>query len=111
MHTLVDLEALIPLAPLHQAHSLAAIEAVKQLAPELPQVACFDTSFHRTQPVVAQTFALPWRYTEEGVRRYGFHGLSFEYIASVVAGTDASDRPHCRCPLGQWRQPLRHAGG
>ena len=88
-NTLAELEALIPLAPLHQAHSLAAIEAVKQLAPELPQVACFDTSFHRTQPVVAQTFALPWRYTEEGVRRYGFHGLSFEYIASVVAGTDA----------------------
>jgi acetate kinase len=88
-NTLAERDALIPLAPLHQAHSLAAIEAVKQLVPELPQVACFDTSFHRTQPVVAQTFALPRRYTEEGVRRYGFHGLSFEYIASVVAGTDA----------------------
>jgi acetate kinase len=86
---LADLEALIPLAPLHQPHNLAAIRAVAAHAPHLPQVACFDTSFHRTQPAVAQAFALPRRYAEEGVRRYGFHGLSYEYIASVLPGIDA----------------------
>jgi acetate kinase len=83
------LRALVPLAPLHQPHNLAAIEALVQRAPELPQVACFDTSFHRKQPNVAQMFALPRRYTAEGVLRYGFHGLSYEYIASVLPGIDA----------------------
>jgi acetate kinase len=86
---LAELEALIPLAPLHQPHNLAAIRAVAAHAPHLPQVACFDTSFHRTQPGVAQAFALPRRYADEGVRRYGFHGLSYEYIASVLPGIDA----------------------
>jgi acetate kinase len=86
---LAELETFIPLAPLHQPHNLAAIKAVEQYAPQLPQVACFDTSFHRTQPPVAQAFALPRRYAEEGVRRYGFHGLSYEYIASVLPGIDA----------------------
>jgi acetate kinase len=83
------LKELIPLAPLHQPHNLAAIEAVTRIAPQLPQVACFDTAFHRTQPAVAQAFALPRRYAEEGVRRYGFHGLSYEYIASVLPDVDA----------------------
>jgi acetate kinase len=82
--TLAELEALVPLAPLHQPHNLAAIKAVAQMAPTLPQVACFDTAFHCAQPAVAQVFALPRRYAEEGVRRYGFHGLSYEYIASVL---------------------------
>jgi acetate kinase len=59
------------------------------LAPALPQIACFDTAFHRTQPMVARTFALPRRYAEEGVCRYGFHGLSYEYIASLLPGVDA----------------------
>jgi acetate kinase len=86
---LAALEAFAPLAPLHQPHNLAAIKAIVQLAPALPQVACFDTSFHRTQPAVAQTFALPRRYTEEGILRYGFHGLSYEYVASVLPGLDA----------------------
>jgi acetate kinase len=86
--TLAELEALVPLAPLHQPHNLAAIKAVAQMAPTLPQVACFDTAFHRAQPVVAQAFALPRRYAEEGVRRYGFHGLSYEYIASVLPRID-----------------------
>ncbi len=86
---LAALEAFVPLAPLHQPHNLAAIRAIVQRVPELPQVACFDTSFHRTQPAVAQVFALPRRYAEEGVLRYGFHGLSYEYIASVLPGTDA----------------------
>jgi acetate kinase len=83
-----ELESLVPLAPLHQPHHIAAIRAVAQHAPQLPQVACFDTSFHRTQPIVAQSFALPRRYAQEGVRRYGFHGLSFEYIASVLPNID-----------------------
>jgi acetate kinase len=70
------------LAPLHQPHNLAAIRAIARQAPELPQVACFDTSFHRTQPSVAQQFALPRDLTATGIQRYGFHGLSYEYIAS-----------------------------
>jgi acetate kinase len=86
--TVAELEALTPLAPLHQPHNVAAIKAVAQMAPTLPQVACFDTAFHRTQPKVAQTFALPRHYAEEGVRRYGFHGLSYEYIASVLPTMD-----------------------
>jgi acetate kinase len=86
---LAALEQLVPLAPLHQPHNLSPIRAVSNLVPHLPQVACFDTSFHRTQPGVAQAFALPRRYAEEGVLRYGFHGLSYEYIASVLPGIDA----------------------
>jgi acetate kinase len=76
-----ELEALTPLAPLHQPHNLAAIKALAEAHPELPQVACFDTAFHRDQPWQAKTFAIPRELTEEGVRRYGFHGLSYEYIA------------------------------
>jgi acetate kinase len=86
--TLAALETLVPLAPLHQPHNLAAIRALKKRAPDLPQVACFDTAFHRAQPALAQMFALPRQYAEEGVLRYGFHGLSYEYIASVLAGFD-----------------------
>ena len=84
-----EIEALVPLAPLHQPHNLAAIVAVANLAPDLPQVACFDTAFHRTQPAYAQAFAIPRAYSEAGVRRYGFHGLSYEYIAQVLPGVDA----------------------
>jgi acetate kinase len=86
---LTALEALVPLAPLHQPHNLGAIRAAAKIAPDIPQVACFDTAFHRTQPAVAQAFALPRRYAEEGVLRYGFHGISYEYIASVLPGIDA----------------------
>lgn len=78
------LETLVPLAPLHQPHNLAAIRALAKLRPEVPQVACFDTAFHTTQPPVAQAFALPHALAEAGIRRYGFHGLSYEYIASVL---------------------------
>jgi acetate kinase len=85
---LAELEALVPLAPLHQPHNVAAIIAVAKMAPVLPQVACFDTAFHRTQSKVAEAFALPRRFIEEGVRRYGFHGLSYEYIASVLPALD-----------------------
>ena len=77
-------EALVPLAPLHQPHHIAAIRACAAAAPGIPQVACFDTAFHRTQPVLAQEFALPRRLTAKGIRRYGFHGLSYEYIVSVL---------------------------
>jgi acetate kinase len=80
------LHRLVPLAPLHQPHHLAAIAALSKLHPDLPQVGCFDTAFHHTQPHVATEFALPRRLTEEGIRRYGFHGLSYEYIASVLPG-------------------------
>ncbi len=83
------LKALIPLAPLHQPHNLGAIEAASRRAPQIPQVACFDTSFHTTQPPVAQLYALPRRFAQEGVRRYGFHGISYEYIASALPGIDA----------------------
>jgi acetate kinase len=82
---LAELEALVPLAPLHEPHNLAPIKMALQLIPELPQVACFDTAFHRTAPEVEQAFALPYSLYEEGIRRYGFHGLSYEYIASVLA--------------------------
>ncbi|MBK8120363.1 MAG: acetate/propionate family kinase [Sulfuritalea sp.] len=83
-----DLEQFIPLAPLHQPHNLTPIRLLLANRPELPQVACFDTAFHRAQPAVAQAFALPSAITERGVRRYGFHGLSYEYISSVLAQYD-----------------------
>jgi acetate kinase len=79
-----QLERLVPLAPLHQPHNLAAIREVARIKPDIPQVACFDTAFHHTQPAVAQAFALPRDVTDRGVRRYGFHGLSYEYIAHVL---------------------------
>lgn len=82
--TLDALERLDPMAPLHQPHNLAAIRALKAMRPALPQVACFDTAFHGTQPAVAKRYALPRQLTAEGVHRYGFHGLSYEYIASVL---------------------------
>nr|WP_298414844.1 acetate/propionate family kinase [uncultured Halomonas sp.] len=79
-----ELHSLSALAPSHQPHNLAGIQAVTEVWPDIPQVACFDTAFHRTQPRIAQLFALPHRLAEEGVLRYGFHGLSYEYIASVL---------------------------
>jgi acetate kinase len=81
---LSELEALVPLAPLHEAYNLGAIKMAQQINPQLPQVACFDTAFHRTAPEVEQAFALPYSFFESGIRRYGFHGLSYEYIASVL---------------------------
>jgi len=81
---LTELRRLVPYAPLHQPYNLAAIEAVARHRPEVPQVACFDTSFHRTFPAVAQLVPLPREVRRGGVQRYGFHGLSYEYIASVL---------------------------
>jgi len=81
---LADLEQLIPLVPLHQPHNLAPIRLVLERMADVPQVACFDTAFHHTNPPLTQMFALPKALTDAGVRRYGFHGLSYEYIASVL---------------------------
>jgi acetate kinase len=78
------LDALVPLAPLHQPHNLAAIRALAAVRPHLSQVACFDTAFHHAMPAVARQVALPRHFGAEGVRRYGFHGLSYEYIAGEL---------------------------
>jgi acetate kinase len=86
------LKDFIPLAPLHQPHNLAGIEAMRAALPGIPQIACFDTAFHRSQPAIAQIFALPRRLTAQGIRRYGFHGLSYEYIADVLPQHLDADR-------------------
>lgn len=78
------LEKLIPLAPLHQGHNLEAIKIMTQLDPNIPQVACFDTSFHKTQQALSKMVPLPESFRKEGIERYGFHGLSYEYIAKVL---------------------------
>jgi len=87
-HVVRKLEKFIPLAPLHQPHNLAPICFLLERAPQLPQIACFDTSFHRTNTKISQLFALPLELFDEGVRRYGFHGLSYEYVASVLPEYD-----------------------
>jgi acetate kinase len=83
-----DLAQFIPLAPLHQPHNLTPMRLLLERRADLPQVACFDTAFHRAQPELAQMFALPKELHDAGVRRYGFHGLSYEYIASVLPQLD-----------------------
>ena len=100
---LAEIRRLIPLAPLHQPHHVSAIEALRKLYPDLIQVACFDTAFHHANPKVATSFAIPRALTEEGVRRYGFHGLSYEYIASVMAS-------HMGPTLAQRRVVIAHLG-
>lgn len=99
---LADLDALVPLAPLHQPHNLAAIRAIRAVAPNVPQVACFDTAFHRSEPSLAQEFALPRMLTAKGVQRYGFHGLSYEYIASEL--------PHVAPECAHGRVVVAHLG-
>jgi acetate kinase len=84
-----DLAQFVSLAPLHQPHNLTPIRLLLERRPELPQVACFDTSFHRVQPELAQMFALPKDLHDDGVRRYGFHGLSYEYISTMLPKLDA----------------------
>lgn len=84
---MAKLARLVPLAPLHQPHNLAPIEAIAETAPHLPQIACFDTAFHRMQPPLAQEFALPRELTASGVRRYGFHGLSYDYVVTHLRET------------------------
>ncbi|WP_410499779.1 acetate/propionate family kinase [Chitinibacter sp. S2-10] len=86
---IAGLEALIPLAPLHEPHNIAPIRILQELLPNAPQVTCFDTAFHTTQPEINQLYALPYEFSQqEGIRRYGFHGLSYEYIASVLPQID-----------------------
>ncbi|ETI64552.1 acetate kinase [Sphingobium sp. C100] len=82
------LEALIPLAPLHQPHNLAAVRALRALAPHLPQIACFDTAFHHELSALATRLPLPRAFHDKGVRRYGFHGLSYEHIAGQLRAAD-----------------------
>lgn len=79
---LADLKELIPFVPLHQPYNIEGIETIRQAFPDLPQIACFDTAFHRTHPPIADYFGIPRAYTQAGIRRYGFHGLSYEYIMS-----------------------------
>src|SRR6516165_1361750 len=89
------LERLTPLAPLHQPHNLAPVRSVLARFPDLPQVACFDTAFHRGHAAIVDHYAIPERFYAQGVRRYGFHGLSYEYIAGrlpQVAPAIASGR-------------------
>lgn len=99
---LEELRALTPLAPLHQPHNLAAIEAIRDRLPGVPQVACFDTSFHRGQPAVAEVVPLPHELRRGGVQRYGFHGLSVEYVASVL--------PEVAPEIAQGRVIVAHLG-
>src|SRR5919112_1893368 len=96
------LEALVPLAPLHQPHNLEPIRIVRRRLPAMPQVACFDTAFHQSQSGIASLFALPREMRERGVRRYGFHGLSYDHIASVL--NDYEPR------LAQGRVVVAHLG-
>ncbi len=83
-HIIGELEKFIPLAPLHQPHNLSGIEAAHVAFPDAVQIACFDTAFHRSHPWVNDTFALPRFYYSRGVRRYGFHGLSYEYVSGKL---------------------------
>jgi len=87
-HLLQKMQDLVPNAPLHQPHNLACIRAIRAAMPGLPQVACFDTAFHRTQAWEAESFALPARFHDAGIQRYGFHGLSYEYIAEALGRVD-----------------------
>jgi acetate kinase len=110
---LQDLEQFVPLAPLHQPHNLTPIRLMFERRPDLPQVACFDTAFHRSQPELAQMFALPMELHEEGVRRYGFHGLSYEYIASSLPQLDplAAKGRTVVCHLGNGASMCAVSGG
>lgn len=97
-----EIAACIPLAPLHNAHNLAAIDSITRLAPHLPQFASFDTSFHRTMPEVAARYALPADYAARGIRRYGFHGLSYSALVRTLPGITGAPLPArvLACHLG-----------
>lgn len=96
---LAELESLAPLAPAHQSAEIALIRSLQELLPGVPQIACFDTAFHRTQPKLSQWYALPRAPSESGIVRIGFHGLSHEYIAGMlprIAGAYAMEEPWSR---------------
>ena len=97
-----QIAALTPLAPLHQPQNLRLIEAIRHLKPHLPQTASFDTAFHRTQSAIVQRFAIPRQYFDQGIKRYGFHGLSYKYIAGALAKIDPE--------LGKARTVVAHLG-
>ncbi len=97
---LEQLAAFIPLAPLHQPYNLKLVSACKALAPDLPQIACFDTMFHANQPRLEKQYAIPRKYTEEGIKRYGFHGLSYEYIQRQLNALDSGSLNTVVCHLG-----------
>jgi acetate kinase len=86
------LEDLSPLAPSHQPHNIAAVRAIASWREDLPQVACFDTGFHQTQPAISRQFAIPKALTEAGILRYGFHGLSYDYISTALPSEHSTDR-------------------
>ncbi|MGB0733502.1 MAG: acetate/propionate family kinase [Pontibacterium sp.] len=94
------LDALVPLAPLHQPYNIKLIRACETVLPKTPQVACFDTMFHRTQAAVERMYAIPRKYTELGIQRYGFHGLSYEYILRQLEQDQSSMLPTIVCHLG-----------
>ncbi|MGO9007317.1 MAG: acetate/propionate family kinase [Beijerinckiaceae bacterium] len=111
--TIEALRGFIPLAPDHQPYNLAVIETVGREWPHLPQIGCFDTAFHRTQPRLAEIFALPRALTDEGILRYGFHGISYQYIASTLPqflGARASGRI-IMAHLGNGASLCAYAGG
>lgn len=110
---LAQLETLIPLAPLHQPHNLLPIRDIASRWPDLPQIACFDTAFHATAAPVSQAFALPADITDRGVRRYGFHGLSYEYVASMLPAHDkrAAEGRTIALHLGNGASMCAIAGG
>lgn len=89
-----QLKQFIPFAPLHQPYNLAAIEAIAKYSPTLPQIACFDTAFHKTHPAVADAFAIPRSLSQEGVKRYGFHGLSYEFIVHKLQAMNDIEQPN-----------------
>jgi acetate kinase len=93
---LTELRSLAPLAPNHLPHEILAIESFRQFIPAVKQVACFDTAFHCDMPQTARTYALPRYLTEAGIVRYGFHGLSYEYVISALASEAASKNPPSR---------------
>jgi acetate kinase len=99
---LFKLETLSPFAPLHQPHNIEGIRIAMHLFPDIPQVACFDTAFHRSHPWVNDTFALPREFYDEGIRRYGFHGLSYEYITDTLS----KSAPH----LSEGKVVVAHLG-
>ena len=95
-----SLKTLIPLAPLHQPYNIKLIEACHSLAPDLPQIACFDTMFHASQSTLEQHYAIPRKYTDEGIHRYGFHGLSYEFIQRQLTKLNPSPINTIVCHLG-----------
>lgn len=97
---LAEVEAAVPLAPLHNPANLVGLRAMQQLLPDLPQYACFDTAFHSTNPAVATTYALPLAERERGLRRYGFHGTSFAAVVRTLSGRGALPGRLLACHLG-----------